>query len=580
MPTGDPIEIPIPLSSFPGANPQEGGGRLINCSAEPLAEAQRPSAPAPQVWRRQPGLSIHASTGIATPANYRGGILQTLSLAYEIINNNMLTVDNTGAVTVTPTGTLNIAGTRKLSFAINQKTTPDVVAVDLDNGGYILTAGTVWGSLPEQPKAVTFQDGYFFLLMGDGKIYASGINATTVNSLTFTTMQAKQPVIPMRVIAFSGLVWAFSSAHCERYQDVATPAPAFPYSRLDVLEWGLAQENAIAGFETGFSVLTWVAQDFGVWQVQPQQSVPTKVSPPDLDKLIERQIMLGNLLEASVYITGGKKFWVLSSPSWTWEFNLSTQKWNERWSLSGGIYSRWRGTLGHPAFGKWLMGDQQTTNLLYVDPANYTEAGAPQLFRVESGSVNAFPNQIRIARADFYFDMGVGQVAGTVQMVVVGASAGTAGVIRLQILQIPAGVAINDVVYITGISGTTEANGNQMISALNTATYPFWIELAGTSFVHVYINGGVVTDNSIIPPNNVQNPVAAVSCSKDGGVSFDVPSIRSLAPQGKTKRYRVSVKNRGVTSAQGDRWRLDVTDPVYTALMKGTQSSDPREVGA
>jgi hypothetical protein len=29
MPTGKPTPIPFPLSSFPGANPQEGGGRLI-----------------------------------------------------------------------------------------------------------------------------------------------------------------------------------------------------------------------------------------------------------------------------------------------------------------------------------------------------------------------------------------------------------------------------------------------------------------------------------------------------------------------------------------------------------------------
>jgi hypothetical protein len=577
MATGDPLEVPIPLSSFPGANPQEGGGRLINCAAEPLGEPARPSAPAPQVWRRQPGLSIHAVTGIAGPPyDYRGGILVG-GVAYEVINQTAFTVDQTGAVT---TNTGSLAGTKKISITRNQAASPNVVAVDIDNGAYSLTGGATTpyngsGNLP-QPKAVCFQDGYFFFLIGDGRIFASGINTLTQNALTFTTMQAKTSVVPMRVIDFSGLVWAFSNAHCERYQDVANVAPNFPYGRLDMLEWGLIQENAIAGFENGFSVLTWVAQDFGVWQVPPQQSVPNKVSPPDLDKLIERQIKLGNLLEASCYITGGKKFWVLSSPAWTWEFNLSTNKWNERWSLSGGAYGRWRGTCGHPAFGKWLMGDQQSTNMVYPDVDNYTEAGAPQLFRIETGSVNAFPNQIRIARADFYFDMGVGQVAGTVQMVVVGAANNGSGLIRLQILFIPAGVATGDVVNVTGISGTTEANGSWSINLIDA----HHIDLVGSAFVNAYSNGGVVTDLSIIPPPNVQNPVAAVSCSKDGGISFDIPTIRSLAPQGKTKRYRVSIKNRGITSSQGDRWRIDVTDAVYTALMKGTQSSDPREVGA
>jgi len=52
-----PSPIPFPLSSFPGANPQEGAGRLINCYAEPLGEASKPSAPAPVVWRGSAGLS-------------------------------------------------------------------------------------------------------------------------------------------------------------------------------------------------------------------------------------------------------------------------------------------------------------------------------------------------------------------------------------------------------------------------------------------------------------------------------------------------------------------------------------------
>jgi hypothetical protein len=30
----------------------------------------------------------------------------------------------------------------------------------------------------------------------------------------------------------------------------------------------------------------------------------------------------------------------------------------------------------------------------------------------------------------------------------------------------------------------------------------------------------------------------------------------------------------------GCRWRIDVSDPVYTAFLQATQSSDPREIGA
>lgn len=578
MATGDPIPIPFPLSSFPGANPQESAGRLINCTAEPLGEAQVQSGPSQNVWRRQPGLSLHAVTG---QTNYRGGLLVN-NLAYEVFNNNVVSVDSAGNVT-NLTMTNAVAGTKKVSIARNQRAAgPDVMIVDVDNGAYQFTPGgaavTTYnggGNLPI-PKSVCFQDGYFFFLIGDGRIFASGINAATQNALTFTTMQKKSSVTPMRVIDFSGLVWAFSSAHCERYQDVATVAPNFPYAYLDMMEWGLVQENAIAGFEQGFSVLMWVAQDYGVYQIQPFAAQPTKVSPPDLDRLIRTEVLASRIIEAGCYIFDGKKFWVLSSATWTWEFNLQTQRWNERQSLvpATGVQGRWRGTCGHPAFGKWIVGDQASGNLLFPDPLNFSDNGVPQLFRIESGPVNSFPNQIRIARADFYFDLGVGDNVGNTTMIVTGAAAGNGGVVRLTLRQVPANVQNNDQCLVSGVGGTTEANGSFPITVID-GTH---IELQGTVFVHAYTSGGTAID--LTAPASLIEPVAAVSCSKDGAVTFDNPSIRSLAPQGKTKRYRVSVKNRGLSSSQGDRWRLDVTDPVYTGFLRGTQSSDPREVGA
>ena len=81
----------------------------------------------------------------------------------------------------------------------------------------------------------------------------------------------------------------------------------------------------------------------------------------DFEGSIENKPISEIAPQASKNLHGGKKFWVLSSPNWTWEFNLSTQQWNERWSLATtGVQGRWRGTGGHPAFGKWLLGDMQS----------------------------------------------------------------------------------------------------------------------------------------------------------------------------------------------------------------------------
>jgi hypothetical protein len=453
-----------------------------------------------------------------------------------------------------------------------------VVAVDVDNGAYRLSgvgapaAYNGAGNLP-QPNSVCFQDGYFFFTIAAGQCYASALNALTQNALTYITCQAKADVTLLRGIAFSGVLLLFTTGSCEVWQDAANPAPAFPYARLAVLEKGLIQSAAIAGWETGFSELIWAAQDFGVYWMTAGSLAPVKISPPDLDRLIETQIRAGNTLEAGCYAFAGKKFWHLSSPAWTWEFNIGTQRWNERWSLNAGVFGRWRATCGHPAFGKWLLGDQQSGNILWLDSTNYTENGTPQLARIESGPVKAFPQQLRIARADFDYVMGVGIVEANVQMIVTGTAAGNGGVVRLAVNN-TAQTATNDTVIVGGILGTTEANGTFPMTLID-ATH---IELQGTVYENAYSAGGVAVD--VTSPPQAVNPMVAISLSKDGGLNFGNPLIRSLGMQGRSLRARASVKNMGLSGPMGDRWRLDVTDPVYTGFMGGTQSSDPREVGA
>ena len=791
--------IPFPLSSFPGANPQEGAGRLINCYAEPLGEASKPSGPAPQVWRGSSGLSQHA---ITTQSGYRGG-LQVKNLSYEVFLNEAITVDAGGNVNVLGA----FAGSKKVSIARDQASSPDVVAVDVDNGAFILNtadaasasatvtiagsvfapgdtvalffantgvsgfpanivytlgssetattiaaglkalinanatlaaasvtatsalgvltidqsgfignatniqatvtnsgnattltgtvtgtgnetvtvapgsgtatatiAGSVFtatdtvtltfsnpqlaafpvaikytlgagesattiasglkalinanatlaaasvtatsalgvvtitevignetatinpasgtmtggagtpgivftgaplaynglGNLP-QPNSVSNQDGYFFYTIADGRVFASQLNSLLINPLTYVTIQAKADVTLLRGIPFSNLMLFFTTGSCEVWQDAANPAPGFPYARLSVLEVGLIQPAALAGWETGFSELLWVAQDFGVYWLTPGSLAPIKVSPSDLDRLIEAQVKAGNLIEAGCYSEGGKKFWHISSPSWSWEINIATKKWNERWSLTNGIYGRWRATCGHPAFGKWLCGDQTSGNLLFHDYTNTTENGSPLLMRMESGPVTDFPQSQRIARADFDFAFGVGQVVGNYQMIVLGTSSGNGGVVRLTVNQTSQAKS-GDNATVANVGGTTEANGTFPMVVID-GTH---IELQGTKYQNAYTSGGTATD--ITSPPNAIDPQVAISCSKDGGRTFDIPSLRSLSPQGKILRSRASVKNRGQSGAMGTRWRIDITDPVYRGFMGATMSSDPREI--
>jgi hypothetical protein len=693
MPVQGPVAIPFPLSSFPGTNPQESEGRLINFYADVLGELQEKK----WKWVRSAGLSLFAPTA---NSGYRGGLVVN-SLSFECWANIAEMVDVTGNVTSIGA----FPGTGKVSIARNNAApTPDVVAVDPAVGAFVLDSATViaatakatiggtvfnssdvvtidilnpalsppfpvtisytlgagetatsialalktainanatliaanisaavlgpvitishqgqignqtslvgavttgsetitftpasgnlsggqgtygaftgaptaytgQGSMP-QPNSVCFQDGYLFFTTGAGQVYATTLNGLLMNALTYITVQAKADVELLRGIAYSGLLLLFTTGSLEVWQDAAIPAPNFPYSRLVVLEFGLIQSAAIAGWETGFSELLWVAQDFSVHWMTAGALSQIIVSPPDLDRLIEAQVRAGNTLEAGCYITAGKKFWTLSSPNWTWEFNLQTKKWNERWSLTtAGVYGRWRGTGGHPAFGKWLMGDEQTGDMLVIDDTNRTDVGMPMLSRLESAPVKKFPMQVRVARADFDFVVGVGEAVGSLKVDVTGAVAGPDGDTRLSVSS-TIDMETGDVVQVSGVLGTTEANGVWPITVIDDVT----IELEKCTFTHAYGSGGVVVD--LTSPPSAQAPQVAISMSKDGGLEWGNPLLRALGAQSKVLRSRVSVLNMGLSGTMGVRWRLDITDPVYASFMGATQSSDIRAIGS
>jgi hypothetical protein len=164
----------------------------------------------------------------------------------------------------------------------------------------------------------------------------------------------------------------------------------------------------VAGHEDGFGMaLIWVADDKSVVMANGTPN-PSKISPPDLDRLIEN-VADKNTLEASVYISQGHPKWVLSCPTFTWEFDIGSQKWNERASY---LVPRWRAISGISAFGNWITGDTKGNRLLYVNDNAFDEYGEPLVMQLESGPVLKFPNRTKVAGADFNFVTGVGQATG------------------------------------------------------------------------------------------------------------------------------------------------------------------------
>lgn len=390
--------ILFPPTTAPGKNTQESGGRLINAYAEKLGDG----APASDVFRRAPGLSIFSAA--TTETGYRGSILvdETYFVAYE---DALVKTDAAGART--SVGALS--GSGPVYFARNNKTpTPDITMVT--EVGWFSTDGTSVTEITDidlpQPIGLTFLDGYFFLPISDGRCFSSGINATTIASTDYIRAEAKPDGL-IRAVAFDLDLFLCGPTTIEVWSNTGN-ATGFPFSRATVIWRGLITAKAIAGFEDGFGgALLWVGDDCRVHQLSGYEA--PAVSSPDLDRLLNG-VADKATIEAFAFVVGGHPCWAVKAPGFCWVYDLITRRWHERESY---LASTWR-ALGNStfAFGKWLVGDAETGNILEITEDAYDEAGSPLVWSVESIAMGAFPTGLRVSRADFNFVSGVGSNQG------------------------------------------------------------------------------------------------------------------------------------------------------------------------
>ena len=551
------IQIPFPDSTMPGTRFQESGGRIINSYIEPLG----PAAPSTVIYRRAPG---QLTFGTTTRSGFRGGI-QVDATLYTAWNNRLVTFTNVGGAAA-DVGALT--GTAKGFFARNVRVTagppagPDVVFVDPDGNSAVINGVTI-GTLTRPtdmgaPNSVCAMDGFFVFTVSDGKVWASDNNSVNINALSFGTAENKPDGLT-RGVPWAGQLFLFGPSTTEVWANAGTVP--FPFQRSVVIPRGIAGPFCVSGFEDNFSrALVWVADDNTV--VRLNGYLPEKISPPDLDGLIER-VTDKRQLEMSCFISRGHAFILLSSLTWSWVFDLNTNKWAERASH---LQKRSRITGGVFAFGKWLCGDILSTNVNEITNTRHTEAPGSQLV---TGAVAA---------------------SGRVRLTVANARQ-----------------FYSDVVAVSGVVGTTEANGVWHTTVVDDTH----IDLIGTTFANAYVSGGVVTDTVNpqfrwqLESGAVENfPVGArvgrFDCEFVTGVGMASSShpiavtgaaagasfINPVPPPATLNRIRLTVQHTeflkdgdavtvsgvgGVTGANGT-WSIDVIDHTHLELQGSTFS--------
>ena len=656
------IQIPFPDSTMPGTHFQESGGRIINSYLEPLG----PAAPSTVIYRRAPGLRTFGTT---SRSGFRGGI-QVGGTLYAGFNNRLVTFTSAGG----PAADVGaLPGTAIGFFARNSRVGggppagPDIVFVDPD-GNTATINGTTIGTITRPtdmgaPNSVCAMDGFFVFTVSDGKVWATDNNAVTIPALSFGTAENKPDGL-LRGVPWAGQLFLFGPATTEVWANAGTTP--FPFARSVVIPRGLAGPFCVTGFEDNFSrALVWVADDNSV--VQLSGYLPQKISPPDLDGLIEREPVDASgskrTLELSSFMSRGHAFILLSSPTWSWVFDLNTQKWAER---NSHLQKRSRITGGVFAFNKWLCGDLLSSNVNEITNTTHTEAPGSQLitgaaassgagspirltvanaklfysnvvavtgvlgtveangvwhttvvdathldlvgsvftnafvassgvvtdtvnppfrWQLDSGAVENFPVGARVGRFDCEFVTGVGMTTSAHQVLVTGAAAGTSFVItnptpppptltatRIRLaVQHTQFLKDGDAVTVSGVAGTTEANGTWAIDVID-GTH---IELNGSKFQNPYTSGGVVSGLTAFAPIET-DPIVEISWSDDGGQNYYAPIQRKLGKQAQTRQLVSLIACTGRSSWNARRWRLTIADPVYVGFMAAYQNISPK----
>jgi hypothetical protein len=380
------LDLPFPISSTPGILSGEGEGQLINAYSEKLG--------ATDVIRRVPGQTAFATI----TAGATRGLLEIANLVFAVSGTTVERITNVetfGALT----GSLGGAGL--VTLAANNAA--QVVAVRDDGGAYVidLTGLTVSAypdaDLPADVNSVSLLGGYFLFTRPNGQIWASDLNSTAVNALSFATAEQQADGL-VRGISFANTFYAMGQTSIEPWLNAGTTP--FPLRRAtSTIGIGLLTAAAVAGHEPGWGGNpTFVASDGTVRELRGYD--PVQISTPAVERFIAASAAA--TLEACVYMFRGHRIWSLSSSTGTWEYNASLNRWHER--VTAGA-ARWqaRRSVWVPYLQRWVVGNYSSGPLAYIDEANRTEVGTAITAVIKSGALRAYPARISIPHlyADF-----------------------------------------------------------------------------------------------------------------------------------------------------------------------------------
>jgi hypothetical protein len=387
-----------------------------------VAEAQRcvnlygernpDDSPFPFTYYPTPGLTQLATATPASGNGWRALYYASNNQLYGVCGNTVYAISSSWALTQ-----LGTIGTTSGQCWMTDNNT-DLVLVDGSANGYTIhlannAFATISSAAFYGSNSANFADGYLiFNRPGTQQWYVSLNNQITFDPTFFASKSGAQDNLVACAVA-KRYVYLIGQQSTEMWFDAGdTP---FPYDRLPgvFIQHGCMSAASVAQMDGD---VYWLGQDpqGRAIVLKTEQFNAMKISTFALDDAMQKYTDL-NQANAFVYQIEGHMFYVLNFPvsDKTWQFDLSTQQWNElAWLDSNGGMHRHRANCYANAYNTPVVGDWQNGNLYMWDINNYTDNGQP-ITRIRSFPHGVDDSSSRIHYVEFIANMEVGNGNGS-----------------------------------------------------------------------------------------------------------------------------------------------------------------------
>lgn len=367
------------LSSNPGRYGPDGGGRLINCYPEQVSKA----AKSPLPFYPMEGLRAFSTLTGGGPCR---GAISFDPYGY-VVSGPLLFKIVPGGNSIIIGG---IPGGDPTFMARNRKSPNAQIAIVSQGLRYIVEDDeihTIADTDLPTVNSVTSIGGYFVFSTPDGRIFITSIDeGTEIDALDFATAEANPDGL-LVAEARAQEVILFGTKSIEFWAN--TGSSLYPFERnsaATLQNLGLLCQHSVRDIN---DVKFFVASDATVRQLDGYQ--PKRISTHAVERDIDRADKTA--ITATAYPLRGHLFYSLSSPDWTWTYDVLTGLWHERQSYE---LPRWRCECFLDVNGTRVVGDYAQGKLYEVDPDSYSEAGNHLVFTIRSAPMHAFPSAVGI----------------------------------------------------------------------------------------------------------------------------------------------------------------------------------------